>query len=187
MSNVMKTKILLAVLLVFTSLSSFSQIIDDTFILSPKVNLATVIDIKDVKFHNGNKLQVWEYYSGSSNQHFKIKRIDSGVVQFISNYDTDKAFDVPDGKMTNGNTVQIWKVYPNPIQYWNLEHVSGVYYVIRCNLDPSYVLTVDGNGGNGSKVYISKYTGEDNQIWAIIGLGGKVYKVYKQGYDKSRK
>lgn len=182
----MKLKLLFFVLFV-SSLSGYAQMLEGTYVISPKVNPATVIDITDVKFHNGNKLQVWEYYSKSYNQHFKLKKIKPGVAQIVTDYDKNISFDVPDGSMFNGNSVQIWQVYANPIQYWNLEHISGAYYVIRCNIDPKYVLTVDGNGSNGSKVYISEYTGQDNQIWALIEINSDIYMIFSQFYDKSIK
>lgn len=180
-------KQIIFIVLLFTSIPFYAQLLSGTYILYPKVNPATVIDIPDAKFTNGNKLQVWEYYSASSNQHFRVKNIRQGVIQILTNYNTDISFDVPDGRMQDGNQVQIWKAYPNPIQYWNLEKVKGTFYILRCNIDPSYVLTVVGDGSNGSKVVISKYNGSDNQIWALLKQGTDVYKMHKMFYDRTRK
>lgn len=138
------------------------------------------------RFYDGAKLHVWEYYSKSSNQHFRIEM--RGAFRVIRTaFNTNFAFDVTDGTVADNNPMQIWSAYPdNNIQRWTLEHVSGVQFIIRSALNNDYVLAAQSPVKNGSKVCIQRYTGAENQKWYIFPLGTNVYKLYQGVCDKSK-
>lgn len=169
-----------------TVLTTNAQLNDDSFVFANCEHMAYVIDVPEARFYDGAKLQVWEYYSNSSNQHLRIEKRGNDCV-IRTAFNTNLAFDVTDGKVAGNNPVQLWSAFPdNNIQRWKFEHISGVQFIIRSALDRNYVLAAPSPVRNGSKLCIQKYTGADNQKWFVFPLKSNMYMIYKGVYDKAK-
>ncbi len=184
----MKRAKIFLLLLVLTAFSANAQMLKSEFVFASGEDMRYVIDIPDARFFNGAKLQVWEYYSLSNNQTFRIEK-NGGFNVIRTAFNTDFALDVTDGSIFNGNIVQLWQCYPtNNIQRWIVENVYGSYFVIRSALDRNYVLAVKKPVANGSRLCIEKDTGANNQLWVILvkDESDSFYSIYKLGYDNSK-
>ncbi len=79
-------------------------------------------------------------------------------------------------KTADGENVYLWQSVSSVTQQWTIKKIGENRYCIALKAYPGYVLTVSdkSNGtaaGTGSgaagNVYISKYTGADNQLWSF--------------------
>jgi len=72
-------------------------------------NGAKCLDVTNGVTTNGNKLQVWDCFSGNTNQEFDYTQYGDNHIRWKGS----KCVDLTNGLMTNGNTVQIWDCYYN--------------------------------------------------------------------------
>lgn len=82
----------------------------------------------------------------------------------------------------DGVTVQQLSANNAPTQQWDIESAGGGYYYIR-NAESGLVMTVEGNGGNGSSVVVARQMRDrDNQLWEVRpGPDRGFYFISKSG------
>lgn len=150
-----------------------------------------VVDVTDCKFFNGAKLQLWEYYKGSTNQQFRLYEYNDvdPIILFYCANGFNWAWDVTDGKTEDGNQIQIWEPYPkSSYQRWWLEWHENYdlipkYCYIRSDINTDYVLTAESRA-NGARVILKKFDGSVNQRWHVLKVGGSTWEYFNKLYGK---
>ncbi len=131
------------------------------------------LDIDNANTANGTKVQI---YSGNKTnaQKFKLTptnvseenivthTYDEGYYTINSKLNNNMVLDVAGGVKTNGTNVQLYGSNGTNAQIWYFQKVEDGYYAILSAMNPEIALTNSNNNVN-----ITKYTGIDNQKWAI--------------------
>jgi ricin-type beta-trefoil lectin domain len=178
------TLILLFVIL--TVVPSHAQMLKGKYIIASKADMEYVLAVPNSRYNNGQKLILWEYHSDYADQKFKINREHDNIISIMPADATDKLLAIPESKIGENFITILWQRTNGNEQYWQIEHISGLIYVIRSRLNPDYVLAVCGTPGNNSDVVIQRYTGSENQKWVIFTTDSKFYPTYKLTCDHNK-
>lgn len=124
-----------------------------------------VLDVKDVSYDDGAKMQQWTNYS-ANNQRFRIDDMGGGYYKLTAVH-SGKALDVPYGAATVGLQLQQCTDNGNDAQRWQIIDVGGGYYKLVSKatglvMDVSGASTADGAA-------VQQYTdnGSDAQKWLL--------------------
>ena len=112
----------------------------------------------------------------------KIPSLDKYVdVDCTSHY-----YIVPGNYMNNpllGADLKLNKKQKNPGNQWDLEYVDKGIYKIHNRGEAGKVLTYNNSGASDPKLYLSDFTGNDNQLWKIDNSFNALYKISNKQFS----
>lgn len=176
--------IALSVLFVISAIApTHAQMLKEKYIIAPKADMSYVLAVPHSNYQNGQKLILWEFHSDYADQKFKLRNEHKDIYSIMPADATSKLLAIPESKLGENFITNLWQGTYGNEQYWHIEHLTGMVYVIKSLLNPDYVLAVCGTPGNNSDVVIQRYTGSENQKWVIFSTDSKFYTSYKNSFD----
>lgn len=171
---------------ILTIVPAHAQMLKGKYILASKADMEYVLAVPQSNYQNGQKLILWEFHSDYADQKFKLRNEHKNIFSIMPADATSKLLAIPESKLGENYITILWQSTYGNEQYWHIEHLTGMVYVIKSLLNPDYVLAVCGKPGNNSDVVIQRYTGSDNQKWVIFTTDSEFYPVYKFTYDHNK-
>lgn len=171
---------------ILTIVPAHAQMLKGKYILASKADMEYVLAVPQSNYQNGQKLILWEFHSDYADQKFKLRNEHKNIFSIMPADATSKLLAIPESKLGENYITILWQSTYSNEQYWHIEHLTGMVYVIKSLLNPDYVLAVCGTPGNNSDVVIQRYTGSDNQKWVIFTTDSEFYPLYKFTYDHNK-
>lgn len=146
---------------------SDNTIKDGTYIISPKNNADSAIEIYNDGKYNGANVDLWSTHGGANQQWYVSYDIDT-TTYTLTNPVSGKNLDVYGAKSDRGTNVQLWEVNSTCAQRWNIYSMGDGKYQIVSDCDNSVALDLNGgNTRNGTNIQIWDKNTTNAQRWSF--------------------